>query len=174
MCSHTVARWIPNRLAIDSTLAPPSQRVRIAFTSFLVSGVRLRRLGCETTFGSDSGAVSDALASSSFVCCSSHLTKSNCFPDFQAHGAGVWCTRDCRFCFKRAIRCCPPNRKFLILTPYLRRAILKCYRFCGRHCKIASSGSLFTTTNNRILARNLVDPTPVNSPPSSRLSIVVS
>ena len=35
--------------------------------------------------------------------CSSHLTKSNYFPDFQAHGVGFWCTRDCRFCFKRAM-----------------------------------------------------------------------
>ena len=36
-------------------------------------------------------------------CRSSHLTKSKCFPDFQAHAAGVWCTQDGRFCFKRAI-----------------------------------------------------------------------
>lgn len=35
---------------------------------------------------------------SSFECgYSSHLIKTNCFPDFQAHGVGVWCPREGRF-----------------------------------------------------------------------------
>lgn len=68
MCSHTVARWIRNRLAIDRTLSPPSRAVRIASTSFGVSGVRLRRPGCATTSGSDSGSVDDSTSGRRLPC----------------------------------------------------------------------------------------------------------
>ena len=68
VCFHTVARWIRNRLAIDRTLSPLARAVRIGSTSFVVSGVRERLVGFETTPGSGSDTAGCSLAMPRLAC----------------------------------------------------------------------------------------------------------
>lgn len=80
--SQLVARWTPNRLAIDGTLSPDARAVRMASTSFSESGVRDRLVGFATTPASGVDVGRSSLPQLRFACSHAELSRSNRFHVF--------------------------------------------------------------------------------------------
>ena len=82
VCSHTVTRWIPNRLAIDMVLSPVVFAVRIASTSLSVRGVRDRLVGVATTLGPGSATGGSSLVPTRLASSHAELSLSSRFHVF--------------------------------------------------------------------------------------------
>ena len=74
---HTVIRWTSNRRQIAITLSPFRRAVRIASTSFGVSGVRDRLAGFNTTPDSGSAARGSCLSMPGFAYSHAELSLSS-------------------------------------------------------------------------------------------------